>query len=70
MGGPGRREFELTTEFDTKVIDGAVNAVGAGVRDTARGLRRGQTGFVRQYAAVIGLAAVLVLAWFILRGIL
>jgi NADH-quinone oxidoreductase subunit L len=70
MGGPGRKDFELVAKFDSKVIDGAVNAVGVGVRDTASGLRKGQTGYVRQYAAVIGLAAMLVLAWFILRGIL
>jgi NADH-quinone oxidoreductase subunit L len=40
------------------------------VRGTAQRLRRAQTGFVRQYAGVIGIGVVLLLLWFLLRGIL
>ena len=41
--------------FDAGVIDGAVNGVGVLVRDAGRGLRRVQTGLVRNYAlAVVG----------------
>jgi hypothetical protein len=29
-----------------------------------------QTGYVRQYAAVIGIGVALLLAWFLLRGVL
>jgi NADH-quinone oxidoreductase subunit L len=70
MGGPGRRDFELIATFDAKVVDGSVNAVGTGVRGTAQRLRRAQTGFVRQYAGVIGIGVVLLLLWFLVRGIL
>jgi NADH-quinone oxidoreductase subunit L len=70
MGNPGRREFELIAAFDKDVIDGGVNAVGTGVRGAATRLRRTQTGYLRQYAAVIGIGVVLLLAWFVFRGIL
>ena len=41
------------------------------VRDTAGELRKGQSGFVRGYAAIIGLGVVVLLAWFVVvRGIL
>jgi NADH-quinone oxidoreductase subunit L len=49
--------------FDQRVIDGAVNAVGIGTRQLARGLRYVQTGQAQWYAAalfigVVGLAVV------------
>ena len=69
MGGPGRRLFELTARFDAVVIDGAVNGSARAIGAAARRLRRVQTGYVRAYAGVIGLAAVLVLIWFVVvRG--
>jgi NADH-quinone oxidoreductase subunit L len=71
MGKPGRRGFEAVTDFDAKIVDGAVDGVGVVVRQTATGVRKGQTGYVRQYAAVIGLGVVLLLGWFVvIRGIL
>jgi len=49
--------------FDTKVVDGLVNGVGAGVRRLAAGARLVQTGFVRSYALAFFLGAVGVLVW-------
>jgi NADH-quinone oxidoreductase subunit L len=41
------------------------------VRDTAGVLRKGQNGFVRAYAGIIGVGVVVLLAWFVIaRGIL
>ena len=71
MGGPGRKGFDAISWFDAKVVDGAVNGVGKLVRGSAGGVRKIQTGFVRQYAAAIGMAIVVLLAWFVvIRGIL
>ncbi len=71
MGGPGRDAFEGAAWFDKNVVDGAVNGAGQLVRGTAGELRKGQTGYVRSYGAIIGLGAVGLLVWFILvRGIL
>ena len=70
MGGPGRQGFEAVAAFDTAVIDGAVEGSGRAVQGVGGLLRKGQTGFVRTYAAAIGLAVVALLAWFFLRGVL
>jgi NADH-quinone oxidoreductase subunit L len=71
MGHPGREGFQALADGDQKVIDGAVNGVATAVRATASGARKGQTGYVRQYAGVIGIGVVLLLGWFVLiRGIL
>jgi NADH-quinone oxidoreductase subunit L len=71
VGGPGRESFEAAAWFDANVIDGAVNGTGRGVRDAAGWLRKGQSGFVRAYAGIIGVGVVALLAWFIVgRGIL
>jgi NADH-quinone oxidoreductase subunit L len=71
MGGPGRESFEATAWFDTHVVDGAVNGTGQAVRAAAGELRKGQTGYVRGYAAIIGIGVVVLLGWFVLvRGIL
>ena len=68
MGGPGRRAFERTTQFDEKVVDGAVNATGTLVRRTGTKLRASQTGLVRSYALGIAIGAVALLVWFITRA--
>jgi NADH-quinone oxidoreductase subunit L len=71
MGRPGRRGFEAVTDFDATVVDGAVDGVGVAVKQTATGVRKGQTGYVRQYAGIIGIGVVLLLGWFVvIRGIL
>jgi NADH-quinone oxidoreductase subunit L len=71
MGGPGRASWEATAWVDANVVDGAVNGAATTVRETAGELRKGQTGFVRGYAAILGIGAVGLLAWFIVvRGML
>ncbi len=70
MGGPGRKAFEGVASFDAAVVDGAVNGVATSVGGLSGLLRRVQSGFVRGYAAIIGLGAVLLLAWFIFRGVI
>ena len=68
VGGPGRAAFSGIAAFDAKVVDGAVNGVGTGVRNASGILRRVQNGLIRSYAAIVGVAVVLMLAWFLLRG--
>src|SRR5262245_50267211 len=71
MGGPGRESFEAAAWFDAHVVDGVVNGTARGVRDSARWLRKGQNGFIRAYAGIIGVGVVALLAWFIVgRAIL
>jgi len=70
VGGPGRAAFGGVAAFDVKIVDGAVNGIGTEVRTASGLLRKIQSGLVRSYAFVIGLGAVVVLAWFLLRGIL
>ncbi len=63
MGGPGRRGFELLAMFDRVVIDGAVNGVGRLTRGGAARLRHVQNGYVRWYALMVAVGAVLLLAF-------
>ena len=67
MGGPGFQAFEAITKFDKKVIDGAVDGTGQFVKRTASLLRLSQNGLVRTYALGIGVGAVGLLIWFLLR---
>ena len=71
VGGPGTVAFEATATFDEQVVDGAVDGVAGAVTATGRELRKGQTGYVRQYAGVIGIGVVVLLGWFVVvRGLL
>jgi NADH-quinone oxidoreductase subunit L len=71
MGNPGREVAQGVADFDATVVDGAVTGVATVVRETATETRRAQTGYVRQYAAIIGVGVVLLLSWFVvIRGIL
>lgn len=71
MGGPGRKMFEAVAWFDKTVVDGAVNGAAKVVAVTAGQVRRGQTGNVRNYAGIVGVGVVLLLAWFVVgRGVL
>ena len=71
MGNPGRKGFQGIADFDGKVVDGTVNSVAALVRETSNQVRKSQTGYLRQYAGVIGIGVVLLLGWFVvIRGIL
>ncbi len=65
VGGPIRRGAQWLAEvLDQKVIDGAVNGIARGVGAAGTGMRRLQTGLVRQYALGIaaGMAALLIWA--------
>jgi NADH-quinone oxidoreductase subunit L len=62
IGRPGQAFARMcAVVIDARVIDGAVNGVGSLVRRTGSGVRRVQTGFVRNYllGIVIGLVAIL-----------
>lgn len=63
MGGAGRKGFELIAMFDKVVIDGAVNGVGRATRGGAARLRSIENGYVRWYALMIGIGAVLLVAF-------
>jgi NADH-quinone oxidoreductase subunit L len=69
MGGPGRRSFDAVAWYDANVVDGAVNGAGKLVRGSAQKIRPAQSGNVRNYAAGLSLAVVLLLVWFVVvRG--
>lgn len=70
VGGPGRRAFDGIAAFDARIVDGAVNGVAQEVKATSSFFSRIQNGLIRSYAAIIGIGAVLVLAWFLMRGLL
>lgn len=70
VGGPGRRAFDGVAAFDARIVDGAVNQVAKEVKATSSFFSRIQNGLIRSYAAIIGVGAVLVLAWFLVRGLL
>ncbi|MBM3673497.1 MAG: NADH-quinone oxidoreductase subunit L [Actinobacteria bacterium] len=68
VGGPIRRAADwLAGVFDLKILDGAVNGVAHLFGFASRGLRRVQTGLVRQYALGIVLGAVLLLLYAVAR---
>ena len=69
MGGPGRQGFEAVAVLDAKGVDGAVNGTASAVRRLGTVLRRLQSGYVRSYAVGIGLGAVAMMAWFVVRGL-
>ncbi|MFN8034973.1 MAG: NADH-quinone oxidoreductase subunit L [Acidimicrobiia bacterium] len=70
VGGPGRTAFSwISRVLDQGVIDGAVNGVAAVFRSLGGGLRRLQTGLVRNYALGILVGALLLLGYFGLRAL-
>jgi NADH-quinone oxidoreductase subunit L len=60
-------EHGLWKILDVRVIDGAVNGVGAMVRGSGELLRRVQTGSVRVYATSLFFGVVLVLGYYLWR---
>lgn len=68
MGGPGRKSFELTADFDAQVVDGAVNGVGLASRTVGSRLRLLQTGLVRNYSVAVVLGGLVIVLWFISRA--
>jgi NADH-quinone oxidoreductase subunit L len=69
VGGPGRAGFEAAAWVDQNVVDGAVNGTATSVRTAAGVLRKGQSGFIRNYALGIGVGVIALLAWFLLQGL-
>jgi NADH-quinone oxidoreductase subunit L len=67
MGGPGRRFANGLAWFDRTVIDGAVNGIGAAVRDSGNTARRVQNGYVRTYALGMTIGAVALLVYIFTR---
>jgi NADH-quinone oxidoreductase subunit L len=59
---PGQEVTSLLVKTDENVIDGAVRGVGATMLGSARGLRKLQTGYVRNYALLILIGALAILA--------
>ena len=69
VGGPIRAAAQwLADRFDLGIIDGAVNGVARLFRGAALGLRKAQTGLVRQYALGIVLGVVLLLLYALARA--
>ena len=68
MSGPVTTFARFLNEgIDRDTIDGAVNGIGSGFRRLGGGLRRVQTGLVRNYALAIFIGAVLMLAFITTR---
>ena len=58
---PGQKLIQLLVKTDESVIDGAVRAVGSSALGSARGMRKLQTGYVRNYALLILIGALVAL---------
>ncbi len=57
------------TIVDRKVIDGAVNGIAVGLRDVSGGLRKLQTGLVRNYALAIVFGTVVLVGYMFTRAV-
>jgi NADH-quinone oxidoreductase subunit L len=69
VGGPGRRAAQwIATTVDQGIIDGAVVGVATVVRAASFGLRRMQTGLVRNYALAILIGAAALLLYIAVRA--
>jgi NADH-quinone oxidoreductase subunit L len=69
IGGPGRAAFNAVAWADAHILDGAVNGTATLVRGVASQVRKSQSGFTRLYAALMAVGAVVLLAWFLYRGV-
>jgi NADH-quinone oxidoreductase subunit L len=69
VAGPLTRAADwLDRTFDGQIIDGAVNGTGRLFRTVGGGLRRAQTGLVRNYALGVVVGAVGLLVYMLVRG--
>jgi NADH-quinone oxidoreductase subunit L len=68
IGRPSEAFARAAAVFDRRVIDGAVMGIASSVRRAGSGLRKVQTGFVRQYALGIVVGAVALLAFMLARA--
>jgi NADH-quinone oxidoreductase subunit L len=62
-----RGSVDLWNDFDTGVIDGAVNGVGRLIQSGSGLLRQAQVGYVQVYALILTLGAVVVIGYLALR---
>jgi NADH-quinone oxidoreductase subunit L len=62
-----RGSVDLWNDFDTGVIDGAVNGVGRLIQGGSGLLRQAQVGYVQVYALILTLGAVVVIGYLALR---
>jgi NADH-quinone oxidoreductase subunit L len=67
IGGPGEAGFQGVADADAKVVDGAVNGVGAATVGLGTKLRPLQNGLVRSYALGISIGGALLLAFIVTR---
>jgi NADH-quinone oxidoreductase subunit L len=66
-GGPGEAGFQSIADFDTRIVDGAVNGVAGGTAGIGARMRALQPGLIRSYALGVGVGAVLLMAFIITR---
>ena len=67
VAGPGEASFQGLADFDHDVVDGAVRGVGGATQQAGDAVRGLQTGFVRSYAFGIGLGAVALVLFAVVR---
>jgi NADH-quinone oxidoreductase subunit L len=68
IGRPLARAAQFSDDVvEPKIIDGAVTGVGVGIRDSAEGLRKIQSGFVRQYALAMVLGFAIIVVYLLAR---
>jgi NADH-quinone oxidoreductase subunit L len=67
VGGPGEAAFQDIADFDSEIVDGAVNGVGRLTMWAARALRPLQSGLVRAYALAVAGGAVVLLVFVVMR---
>ncbi len=60
----------LSKPIDSGIIDGAVNGIAELIDGTSRGLRRTQTGYVRNYALAVVLGVVAIMGYLLIRFLL
>jgi NADH-quinone oxidoreductase subunit L len=64
---PSRAAAAWAGRFDRSVIDGAVVGIGEGLGRAGEALRRLQSGYLRQYAAIMLIGALVILAYWLWR---
>lgn len=67
VDGPGEAAFQGVADFDSEVVDGAVDGVGSLVKRAGGDLRPLQSGLVRSYALFLAGGTVLLLVFVVVR---
>lgn len=68
IGRPLTRGAQFTDDvIESRVIDGAVSGVAVGLRRSGEGLRKVQSGFVRQYALAMVLGVAIIVVYLVAR---